>query len=76
MDTPSLLALDSQSIKKVQFTNKEMGIDCGKNINGRKMTILVDSLGLSWSIKVTAANISDNQAVILQSIYWLVKSQN
>ena len=53
-----------------------MGIDCGKNINVREMTILVDSLGLSWSIKVTAANISDNQAVILLSIYWLVKSQD
>ena len=70
MDTPSLLAIDSQSgrrcgVKKVQFTNEETGIDGGKNINGRKRTILVDSIGLPWSIKVTAANISDNQAGIL-----------
>ena len=64
-DTPSLLAIDSQSIKKIQFTNEETGIDGGKNINGRKRTILVDTLGLPWSIKVTAANISDNQAGIL-----------
>ncbi len=64
-DTPSLLAIDSQSIKKVQFTNEETGIDGGKNVNGRKRTILVDTLGLPWSIKVTAANISDNQAGIL-----------
>jgi len=64
-DTPSLLAIDSQSVKKVQFTNEETGIDGGKNINGRKRTILVDTLGLPWSIKVTAANISDNQAGIL-----------
>ena len=63
--TPSLLAIDSQSVKKVQFTNEETGIDGGKNVNGRKRTILVDSLGLPWSIKVTAANISDNQAGIL-----------
>lgn len=63
--TPSLLAIDSQSIKKIQFTNEETGIDGGKHINGRKRTILVDTLGLPWSIKVTAANISDNQAGIL-----------
>ena len=64
-DTPSLLAIDSQSVKKVQFTNEQTGIDGGKNVNGRKRTILVDSLGLPWSIKVTAANISDNQSGIL-----------
>jgi len=64
-DTPSLLAIDSQSVKKVQFTNEETGIDGGKNVNGRKRTIIVDSLGLPWSIKVTAANVSDNQAGIL-----------
>ena len=64
-DTPSLLAIDSQSVKKVQFTHEETGIDGGKNVNGRKRTLLVDSLGLPWSIKVTAANISDNQAGVL-----------
>ena len=63
--TPSLLAIDSQSVKIVQFTFEEKGIDGGKLINGRKRTILVDTLGLPWSIKVTAANISDNQAGIL-----------
>ena len=60
-----MLAIDSQSIKKIQFTNEETGIDGGKNVNGRKRTILVDTLGLPWSVKVTAANISDNQAGIL-----------
>lgn len=62
---PSLLAIDSQSVKKMQFISQETGIDGGKNINGRKRTILVDTLGLPFSIKVTAANISDNQAGIL-----------
>ena len=33
-DTPSLLAIDSQSVKKVQFTQGETGIDGGKNVNG------------------------------------------
>ena len=63
--TPSLLAIDSQSVKIVQFTFEEKGIDGGKFINGRKRTILVDTLGLPWAIKITAANISDNQAGIL-----------
>ena len=63
--TPSLLAIDSQSVKIVQFTFEEKGIDGGKLINGRKRTILVDTFGFPWSIKVTAANISDNQAGIL-----------
>ena len=64
-DSPSLLAIDSQSVKKMQFIKEETGIDGGKNVNGRKRTILVDTLGLPFSIKVTAANISDNQATIL-----------
>ena len=63
--SPSLLAIDSQSVKIVQFIKQETGIDGGKNVNGRKRTILVDTLGLPFSIKVTAANISDNQAGIL-----------
>jgi putative transposase len=60
--TPSLLYIDSQYVKIVQFINQETGIDGGKNVNGRKRTILVDTLGLPFSIKVTAANISDNQS--------------
>lgn len=67
--SPSLLAIDSQSVKKVQFISEETGTDGGKNVNGRKRTILVDTLGLPFSIKVTAANISDNQAGI-----WAVDS--
>ena len=63
--TPRVLAIDSQSVKKVQFINEETGIDGNKNINGRKRTILVDTLGLPFAIKVTAANVSDNQAGIL-----------
>ena len=63
--SPSLLAIDSQSVKKVQFIKEETGIDGNKLVNGRKRTILVDTLGLPFAIKVTAANISDNQAGIL-----------
>lgn len=62
---PSLLAIDSQSVKTVQFTSESTGIDGNKKINGRKRTILVDKLGLPLVIHVTAANVSDNQAGIL-----------
>lgn len=64
-ETPSLLAIDSQTVKKMQFINLDTGIDGGKKINGRKRTILVDTIGIPWAVKVTAANISDNQAGIL-----------
>lgn len=64
-EMPNSLAIDNHTVKKVQFTNEEIGIDGGKKVNGRKRTIFVNSLGLLWSIKVTAANISDNQAGIL-----------
>lgn len=63
-ESPSLLAVDSQSVKTVQFVSQEVGIDGNKKINGRKRTFLVDKLGLPFAIKVTAANISDNQAGI------------
>ena len=63
--SPSLVAIDSQSVKKVQFVSIETGIDGNKYVNGRKRTIIVDKLGLPISVKVTAANISDNLAGIL-----------
>ncbi|GAB4055485.1 IS5 family transposase [Spirosoma litoris] len=60
--TPSLLAIDSQSVKIMQFIEEETGIDGAKNINGRKRSIAVDRLGLPWSLAVTSANTSDNEA--------------
>ena len=63
--SPSLLAIDSQSVKTVQFVSEATGIDGNKKINGRKRTILVDKLGLPFAIKVTAANVSDNEAGLL-----------
>ncbi len=61
-DTPSLLAIDSQSVKIMQFIAQETGIDAHKLINGRKRSIAVDRLGLPWSLAVTSANTSDNEA--------------
>ncbi|MBC8111622.1 MAG: IS5 family transposase, partial [Verrucomicrobia bacterium] len=67
-DSPSVLALDSQRVKIVQFTSEEKGIDGGKFINetggwnGRKRHIAVDCLGIPWAVLVTAGNISDGAA--------------
>lgn len=56
---PSVLAIDSQSVKVVQFTQEEKGIDGNKKVNGRKRHLAVDCLGLPWSIHITAANKAD-----------------
>jgi transposase len=61
-ESPSLLAVDSQSVKTVNFVSRETGIDGAKNINGRKRHLAVDTLGLPWAISVTAASVSDTAA--------------
>jgi hypothetical protein len=38
-DSPSLLAIDSQIVKTVQFVAEGTGVDGHKNINGRKRTL-------------------------------------
>jgi putative transposase len=63
-ETPTLLAIDSQSVRIIQFISEQTGIDGNKKINGRKRTILVDTLGLPLAIKVTPANMSDSEAGI------------
>lgn len=64
-ETLSLLVIDSELTKIIPFTFEEKGIYGNKLINGRKKTILVDTLDLPRAIKVTTANISDNQTSIL-----------
>ena len=61
-ETPNLLAVDSQSVKKVAFISLETSIDGGKWVNGRKRHLVVDTLGLPWAMLVTAANVSDTAA--------------
>ena len=52
--------LDAQSVKTTQIPG-ERGFDKGKNVNGRKRHILVDTLGLLLVVVVTAASYSDAQ---------------
>lgn len=46
----------------MQFVQEQTGMDGNKKINGGKRTIAVDRPGLPWSLAVTWANTSDNQA--------------
>jgi putative transposase len=55
---PTAGCLDSQSVKSVQIPGVR-GYDAGKNVNGRKRHILVDTMGLLLVVVVTAASISD-----------------
>lgn len=57
--TPSMVCIDTQSVKAAPFTDRDRGIDGNKLINGRKRHILVDTLGLTWAVVVHAANIHD-----------------
>jgi putative transposase len=61
-DLPSVLAIDSQSVKIVQFTSQDKGIDGNKKVNGRKRHVAVDCLGIAWAVLVTAAHVSDTTA--------------
>lgn len=57
--TPSLVCIDSQSVKVAPFIQEEKGIDGNKRINGRKRHLLVDSIGLVWAVVVHAADQHD-----------------
>jgi len=55
---PTAGCLDSQSVKTTA-RGGERGYDKGKNVNGRKRHVLVDTLGLLLAVVVTAASVSD-----------------
>ncbi len=53
--------MNSQRVKQTSFMTKDIGIDGGKKVMGRKRHIAVDSLGLPVAISVTAANTYDGK---------------
>lgn len=57
--TPSLVCIDSQSVKSAPFVQQDKGIDAHKRVNGRKRHLLVDTLGLVWAVVVHAASEQD-----------------
>jgi transposase len=56
---PSLVCIDSQSVKANAMLSQDRGVDGNKRVNGRKRQTLVDTMGLIWGILVHAANGSD-----------------
>jgi putative transposase len=70
---PSLLIIDSQSVKTGKLAEAETkGIDGGKHVKGRKRHILVDSIGLLVDVAVTPANMHDTKGAVkvLNKYYW------
>lgn len=57
--TPSLLLADAQSVRLLPRIGHQRGIDGGKWVNGRKRSILTDTLGRVWRVEVHAANVHD-----------------
>jgi putative transposase len=55
---PTAGCLDSQSVKTTAVRGVR-GYDKGKNVNGRKRHLLVDTMGLLLAVVVTAASTSD-----------------
>jgi len=55
---PTAGCLDSQSVKTTQIPGIR-GYDKGKQVNGRKRHLLVDTIGLLLAVVVTAASVSD-----------------
>jgi putative transposase len=61
---PTAGCLDSQSVKG-SATPGVRGYDAGKQINGRKRHLLVDTLGLLLIVRVTVASVQDRDAARL-----------
>ena len=57
--SPSLVSIDSQSVKVAPFVSGETGVDGNKKVNGRKRHLITDTLGLVWGVVVHSANKAD-----------------
>ncbi len=56
---PSLMCIDSQSVKLSPMIFEDRGIDANKKVNGRKRQLLVDTGGRIWRVYVHAAHQHD-----------------
>jgi putative transposase len=60
---PSAAIVDSQSVRAAETVPAaSRGYDAGKNVNGRKRHIAVDTIGLLLVVAVTAASVQDRVA--------------
>jgi transposase len=74
MPTPSLVCIDSQSVKLSPMIYEERGLDPNKCVNGRKRQFVVDTQGRLWVVRVHAANEADGPAgcALISSLLWRV----
>jgi transposase len=63
-DTPSVLIIDSLSIKSHEG-GKDRGYDGGKKISSRKRHIAVDTMGWPWLATVHSAGVQDRDGIDL-----------
>lgn len=69
---PSVLCIDSQSVKLAPFICEYRGMDANKRVNGRKRQLVVDTQGRLWAADVHAANIGDGPGAmeVIGDILW------
>jgi putative transposase len=60
--TPSAACLERPSVKTTERGGPERREDGGKNINGRKRHLLVETLGLFLAVMMTSAGLDDGVA--------------
>ena len=61
--SPTAAIIDSQSIKTTELAATR-GFDGHKKVKGRKRHLVTDTTGIPLMVKVTDANVSDNQIAI------------
>lgn len=64
-EKPSLILVDSQSVKPAPMIDQDRGYDGNKKINGRKCQFLVDTQGRIWDACAHAANVYDAEGASL-----------
>lgn len=69
---PSVLCIDSQSVKLLPMSCEYRGMDAHKRVNGRKRTFVVDTQGRLWFVDVDAANRADGSlgVPLVSRILW------
>lgn len=69
---PSVLCIDSQSVKLAPMIFEHRGCDANKRVNGRKRTLIVDTQGRLWVAAVHPANQADGPAAVplVGSVLW------
>ena len=61
--SPTAAIIDSQSVKTTELAATR-GFDGHKRVKGRKRHLVTDTIGIPLMVKVTDANVSDNQIAI------------